>query len=92
LSLVGFARIDSPSSIEQAILRSLDLIGYSFKKGSMNVIIKLNMCYYRDYFTGQTTDPKFVAALVSCSARKSHRARALDSSFDSESLEGARIT
>jgi len=66
MSLVSLVKIreNTINSMKQAILESLDLIGYSFGKESMNVVIKPNLCYYWDYTTGQTTDPKFVAALV----------------------------
>jgi len=50
--------------MKQGIINSLDLIEYSFAKETKNVVIKPNMCYYWDYTTGQTTDPKFVAALI----------------------------
>jgi uncharacterized protein (DUF362 family) len=40
------------------------LINYAWPKNIKNVVIKPNMCYYWDYTTGQTTDPKFVAALI----------------------------
>ncbi|MDH5460093.1 MAG: DUF362 domain-containing protein [Candidatus Bathyarchaeota archaeon] len=45
-------------------MESLDLIEYSFKKEIKNVVIKPNMCYYWDYSTGQTTDPRFVALVI----------------------------
>ena len=66
MSLVSLVKIreNTINSMKQAILESLDLIGYSFGKKSMNIVIKPNLCYYWDYTTGQTTDPKFVAALV----------------------------
>ncbi len=66
MSLVSFVKIqnDAIDSFKQAIADSLDLIGYSFKQGTKSVVIKPNMCYYWDYSTGQTTDPKFVAALI----------------------------
>jgi uncharacterized protein (DUF362 family) len=66
MSLVSFVRIrnNSPDSIRQAILESLNAIDYSFEKEVKNVVIKPNLCYYWDYSTGQTTDPKFVAALI----------------------------
>lgn len=50
--------------MKQSILKSLDLIGYSFRNETKNVVIKPNLCYYWDYSTGQTTDPKFIAALI----------------------------
>jgi len=51
-------------STKQAILESLNLIDYSFRKDIDEVVIKPNLCYYWDYSTGQTTDPKFVVALI----------------------------
>jgi uncharacterized protein (DUF362 family) len=50
--------------MKQAIHKALDLIDYSFEKEIRNVVIKPNLCYYWDYSTGQTTDPRFVQALV----------------------------
>jgi len=66
MSLVSFVKVqgDGSGSLRQAILDSLDLIQQQFPKDIQNVVIKPNMCYYWDYTTGQTTDPKFVATLV----------------------------
>jgi uncharacterized protein (DUF362 family) len=66
MSLVSFVKIqeNTAMSIKHAIKKSLDLIGYSFEKHIKNIVIKPNMCYYWDYSTGQTTDPKFVAAII----------------------------
>jgi uncharacterized protein (DUF362 family) len=66
MSLVSFvkARSKGDNLLKQAILESLDLIQYQFAKNIRNVVIKPNMCYYWDYTTGQTTDPKFVATLI----------------------------
>ena len=66
VSLVGFARVTQPNhkQLKRAILNSLNLIGYDFGSNVKKVAIKPNMCYYWDYSTGQTTDPKFVAALI----------------------------
>jgi uncharacterized protein (DUF362 family) len=66
MSLVSLVKIkkNNINSIKKAILESLNLINYSFKKEIKNVVIKPNMCYYWDFSTGQTTDPKFVAALI----------------------------
>jgi uncharacterized protein (DUF362 family) len=63
MSVVSFAKIER-ANFKKAIEDSLDLLGYSFDKKTRNVVIKPNMCYYWDFSTGQTTDPKFVAALV----------------------------
>jgi uncharacterized protein (DUF362 family) len=66
MSLVSFvkAREDSTNSLKHDILESLNLIDYSFRKETRNVVIKPNMFYYSDFSTGQTTDPKFVTALI----------------------------
>jgi len=66
MSFVSFVRIQESNinAIKQAITESLDLIDYSFRKEVKNVVIKPNMCYYWDYSTGQTTDPRFVAEVI----------------------------
>jgi uncharacterized protein (DUF362 family) len=63
MSLVSFVKTKR-SDIKRAIKNSLDLLGYKFEKNIQEVIIKPNMCYYWDYSTGQTTDPKFVVAMI----------------------------
>jgi len=66
MSLVGFARVARPvhDQLKLTISNSLNLIGYDFPINVENIVIKPNLCYYWDYTTGQTTDPKFVAALI----------------------------
>lgn len=66
MSLVSLVKIRNSTidSLKEAIDNSLRLIDYSFPQEIKNVVIKPNMCYYWDSSTGQTTDPKFVAALV----------------------------
>jgi uncharacterized protein (DUF362 family) len=66
MSLVSLVKIpeDTMESTKQAILRSLELINNTWPKNAKNVVIKPNLCYYWDYSTGQTTDPKFVVALI----------------------------
>ncbi|MCJ7632936.1 DUF362 domain-containing protein, partial [Candidatus Bathyarchaeota archaeon] len=66
MSLVGLAKIkeNTMNSMKEAISKSLDLINFHFDKEIENIVIKPNMCYYWDYSTGQTTDPKFTAALI----------------------------
>jgi uncharacterized protein (DUF362 family) len=55
---------NTTESFKRAISKSLELIDFSFPRKIEHVVIKPNMCYYWDYTTGQTTDPKFVAALI----------------------------
>jgi len=61
---VSFVKLESQNQLREAILNSLDLIYFNFPRTLENVVIKPNMCYYWDYSTGQTTDPRFVGALI----------------------------
>jgi uncharacterized protein (DUF362 family) len=66
MSLVSLVKIQKTSlySMKQAILEATELIDYHFRKETKNIVIKPNLCYYWDYSTGQTTDPIFLAALI----------------------------
>jgi len=72
LSAVSFVRVseNSINSMQQAISEALNLIDYSFNDNIKSVVIKPNLCYYWDYSTGQTTDPRFVAALIDLIRKK----------------------
>jgi len=63
MALVSFVRIIN-GNFKGAIKNALRLINYEFGKDIRKIVIKPNMCYYWDSSTGQTTDPKFVAALI----------------------------
>jgi uncharacterized protein (DUF362 family) len=66
MSLVSLVKINpqNQNPLKQAIDESLQLINYSFDKTIKKVVIKPNLCYYWDCSTGQTSDPRFVAALI----------------------------
>jgi len=64
MSLVSFIKIETVGRIKEAIHDALELIQYRFSANIKNVVIKPNMCYYWDSSTGQTTDPRFVGALI----------------------------
>jgi uncharacterized protein (DUF362 family) len=63
MSLVSFVKIKN-NNFKPAIMKALSLIDYDFRNDVEKIVIKPNMCYYWDYSTGQTTDPKFVGALI----------------------------
>ena len=63
MSLVSLVRTKK-EDYKDALLSSLRLINYKFPQGARRIVIKPNMCYYYDYSTGYTTDPKFVGALI----------------------------
>jgi len=64
MSIVSLARAHGSFSFKKAIERSLDLLDFDLGPGVSKVVIKPNLCYYMDFSTGETTDPRFVAALV----------------------------
>ena len=66
MSYVSYSRIkkDTVEGFKEAIFESMDLANYSFAKDIENIVIKPNLCYYWDWTTGQTTDPKFIGALI----------------------------
>jgi len=63
VSLVSLVEIQKESQVREAILDALDLIGYKFP-AIRKVVIKPNLCYYWDYSTGRTTDPRFMLTLI----------------------------
>jgi uncharacterized protein (DUF362 family) len=69
MSLVSFVKIKN-NDMKHAILSSLDLINYTLPNNARRIVIKANMCYYWDYSTGQTTDPKFIGALIEAIRRE----------------------
>jgi uncharacterized protein (DUF362 family) len=66
MSIVSFveAKGSAISEMKEAIATSLKLIDYKIPSNLKSVAIKANMCYYWDFSTGQTTDPRFVSALI----------------------------
>ena len=65
MSLISLVKIiNGKEEYSSGILKSLELINYSFDKKIQNILIKPNLCYYWDNTTGQTTDPGFVAGLI----------------------------
>jgi uncharacterized protein (DUF362 family) len=64
MSLVSIVKVEESQNIYKAIDKALDLIRFRFPNKIRRVIIKPNLCYYWDYSTGQTTDPKFIELLI----------------------------
>jgi len=50
--------------IKEVLYRALDLIDFKPFKSVKSVLIKPNLCYYWDYSTGETTDPKLVSSVI----------------------------
>lgn len=54
----------SDSEIDAAVANAIDRLGFSFKSKAQNVVLKPNLCYYWNYSTGETTDPRVVSAVI----------------------------
>lgn len=54
----------SNKEIDKTVARAIDLLDFNFNDKIGNVVIKPNLCYYWDYSTGETTDPRIVSALI----------------------------
>ena len=52
------------NDIQDVVSRSFDLLGYNYPKNVDTVVIKPNLCYYWDYSTGETTDPRVISAII----------------------------
>jgi len=63
---VGLALTDrfDEKGIKDALYQALGLIGFEPSKDTKSVLIKPNLCYYWDYSTGETTDPRVVASII----------------------------
>lgn len=65
MSLVSLVKFDKQNvSLQEGIEKSLKIINFRFNLKVEKIAIKPNLCYYWDYSTGETTDPKFVSALI----------------------------
>jgi uncharacterized protein (DUF362 family) len=63
VSLIQARKLDS-NTVKNSIGNALTAINYSIRDHVKSVVVKLNLCYYWDYSTGQTTDPRFITALI----------------------------
>ncbi|HVP92733.1 MAG TPA: DUF362 domain-containing protein [Acidobacteriota bacterium] len=54
----------SDSEINDAVANAIDRLGFSFNDKIQDVVLKPNLCYYWNYSTGETTDPRVVSAVV----------------------------
>ena len=54
----------SVEDINKSVTRALELLNFGFNCKIEKVVIKPNLCYYWDWSTGETTDPRVVAATI----------------------------
>ena len=65
----GYSTEDINSSVE----KSLDALDLDIVFNCESVVIKPNLCYYWDYSTGQTTDPRVVSSIVDWIRKKAKK-------------------
>lgn len=63
-NVVLMKTFDTQKDINKSVKEIMSLINYDFKDKIYNVDIKPNLCYYWDYSTGYTTDPKIVKGII----------------------------
>jgi uncharacterized protein (DUF362 family) len=51
-------------NVSNTVERALDKLEFDFDSKTKSVLIKPNLCYYWDYSTGETTDPRVVSAVI----------------------------
>ncbi len=68
MTKVVLTQIKTPHFTEDDIYnateKALDKLEFDFSKKIRTVVIKPNLCYYWDYSTGETTDPRLVSAVI----------------------------
>jgi uncharacterized protein (DUF362 family) len=58
------AKSCTQTEISEAVSEALDVLNLNLKESINTVLIKPNLCYYWDYSTGETTDPRVVSAAI----------------------------
>ncbi len=64
LVAITTTKIYDYENIKKNTYNSLNLLSYKLNKIPENIIIKVNLCYYWDYTTGETTDPRVVSSVI----------------------------
>lgn len=60
----------SVSDIDAMVERAIGRLSFDFGRNIHNVVIKPNLCYYWNYSTGETTDPRVVSSVIDYIRRK----------------------
>jgi len=62
--LVALVDTSKQVNLTEAIAKAVQLTGFEFKRDINKIAIKPNLCYYWKSTTGETTDPKFIEAII----------------------------
>jgi uncharacterized protein (DUF362 family) len=58
------------TDIIDTVERAFDKLDFDFSKEIKKIVIKPNLCYYWNYSTGETTDPRVVSSVIDYIRRK----------------------
>jgi len=64
VSLARAKSCDDSEEIRNTVHHAVDMVDFKPRGSLDTVLIKPNLCYYWDYTTGETTDPRVVSALI----------------------------
>ena len=54
----------SANDVKVVVNRAFDLLDYNYPRKVDTVVIKPNLCFYWEYSTGETTDPRVISAII----------------------------
>jgi len=65
-NIVSLVRTDGfdEKNLKDTVYRALDSIDFKPPQNIKSVLIKPNLCYYWDFSTGETTEPRVVASII----------------------------
>jgi uncharacterized protein (DUF362 family) len=63
-SKVSLVKLENYANLKEYFSKALDLIDFNPPSSVNTIAIKVNICYYWNASTGQTTDPLLVSALI----------------------------
>ena len=64
LNKVSLVRIGNDADLKKGIAEAVDLVDFKPPNSVKTIAIKVNLCYYWNSSTGQTTDPLLISALI----------------------------
>lgn len=63
-------RCFTKTEIADTVERALDTLDFNFNDKIKTIVIKPNLCYYWNYSTGETTDPRVVSVVIDSVRRR----------------------
>jgi len=92
-SQVLIIRVKDPSldGIKTSLSRGFDAMDFHADYSGKRVLIKPNLCYYWDYTTGETTDPRLVSAIIDFLREKCSAEEIAIVESDASAMKASRV-